>query len=345
MKHTKITLISIVLVFCFMVPVFAQKYNGVGVGLNKLAQSTMNFLQVGVVPRACSLADAYMAVGQGAESIFYNPAALPEMDGHIQAFVSNTQWIADINYLAGAVALNLDEIGAFGLSFLIVDYGDIIGTSLLDYSVFSDNPLGYIDNGLVENVGAYAFGLSYARRISDQFMMGGTMRYVGQQLGSVVTATGESDNNMNKLVFDLGVKYYTGFKGFRFGMAIRNFATAVKFQEISAQLPLTFALGGAIDLMEIIDPAEMENHNLLFSCEFVHPNNYTERVNVGLEYTFMGLVAIRSGYSGNHDVLGFNAGIGVTPEIAGKKINVDYSYSSSIDYFKDINRISVGFSF
>jgi len=345
MKHTKISLISLILVFCFMVPLFGQQYDGIGVGLDKLAQSTMNFLQVGVVPRACGLADAYMAVGKGAESIFYNPAALPEIDGRVQAFVSNTQWIADINYLAGAAAINLDELGAFGVSFLVVDYGDIIGTRLLDYSALNDNPLGYIETGMVDNVGAYAFGLSYGRRISEKFLMGGTVRYVGQQLGSVITETGESKNSVNKLVFDLGVKYYAGFKGFRFGMAIRNFATAVKFQEISTQLPLTFALGGAIDLMEIIQPEMLDDHNLLCTIEFVHPNNFTERLNMGLEYTLMNLVAVRCGYSGNHDVLGFNAGIGVTPQIAGKMINIDYSFSSSIDYFNDINRISVGFSF
>ena len=345
MKHTKISLFSIILVFCFMVPVFSVQYTGIGVGLDKLAQSTMNFLQVGVVPRACGLADAYMAVGKGAESIFYNPAALPEIEGRAEVFVSNTQWIADINYLAGALALNLDNWGALGVSFLVVDYGDIIGTTLLDYDNFSSNPLGYVETGMIENVGAYAFGLSYARRISSHFLMGGTVRYAGQQLGSLITDTGETENNVNKLVFDLGVKYHTGFKGFRFGMAIRNFATAVKYQEITAQLPLTFAFGAALNLMEVIQPNASEDQNLLFTFEFVHPNNYTERLNFGLEYTFMDLFSVRSGYSGNHDVLGINAGIGVKPKISGKRVIIDYSYSSSIDYFNDINRISIGFSF
>ena len=59
----------------------------------------------------------------------------------------------------------------------------------------------------------------------------------------------------------------------------------------------------------------------------------------------MDLFSIRGGYNGNHDVLGFNAGFGVKPEIAGKRVIVDYAYSSSINYFDDINRFSIRFEF
>ncbi|MBN2103538.1 PorV/PorQ family protein [bacterium] len=329
-----------------MMPVLGQQYNGVGVGLKKLGQSTMNFLQVGVIPRASGLGDAYSAVGTGSHSIFYNPAALPEIDGTAEAFVSTTQWIADINYMAGAAALNLKSYGAIGIHFIFVDYGDIIGTRLLPYDQYSVDSKGYEETGMVDNVGAYSVGLSYARRISQKFLMGGTMKYVGQGLGRVVTPdSSKEDFGENKLAFDMGVKYYTGLKGFRFGMSIRNFATHVKYEEITTQLPLTFAVGAAIDVMEFFRSDESEGDDLLLTAEFIHPNNYTERVLVGLEYSIMNMLAIRGGYISNHDVLGFNAGIGLTPEISGKKIVVDYSYSSSISYFDDISRFSIGFVF
>jgi len=340
-----IIFIGLILVFTTMVPVFAQEYNGVGVGLKKLGQSTMNFLQVGVVPRASSLGDAYTAVGVGAGSIFFNPAGLAQMDGRVELLLSNTEWVADITYMAGAVALNLDNWGVVGFSVLTVDYGDIIGTSLLSSDTFSTNPKGYIETGMVENVGAFAFGLSYSRWISDRFTMGGTARYVGQQLGQAAGAFGTEQFDATKVVFDFGVNYLTGFKSFRFGMSIRNFATAVKYQEISTQLPLTFAVGGAMDMMDILNPDQSEEHQLLLSVEFTHPNNYTERLNLGIEYTFMNLFAVRGGYNGNNDVLGFNAGFGVTPEISGKKVAINYSYSAIENYFDDINRFSVGFSF
>ncbi|MBN1780568.1 PorV/PorQ family protein [bacterium] len=345
MKRIK-TFLIFALLLGMLIPARSQQYNGVGANLKKLGQSTMNFLQVGVIPRATALGDAYTAVGTGSESIFYNPAAICEMDGKADAFVSTTQWIANINYLAGGVTVNLNDWGAVGLSFLTVDYGDIIGTSLLSYDNFSGNPLGYVETGMVDNVGAYAFGLSYARKISTKFLMGGTVKYAVQNLGQVEAENGNKKFGEGKLAYDMGVKYHTGYKGFRFGMTIRNFASDVKYEEITCQLPLTFAMGTAIDIMDIIhadgDPG---TDDLLLSLEFIHPNNYTERVLAGLEYTIMNRLAIRTGYIGNHDVLGFNAGVGLVQEIAGRKINLDYSYSSSISYFDDISRISVGFEF
>ena len=49
------------------------------VSLNKIAQSTMNFLSVGTSARASSMGEAYSVLGNGAESMFYNPAGLSEI--------------------------------------------------------------------------------------------------------------------------------------------------------------------------------------------------------------------------------------------------------------------------
>ncbi len=345
MKRITLFIFVSLVMLGMLIPVHGEQYTGVGTGLNKLAQSTMNFLQVGVVPGASALGEAYSAIGIGPAAIFYNPAGLAEMNGTVEGFVATTQWIADINYQVGAIAWNMGNFGVIGVSALFVDYGDIIGTSLLNADNFSTSPLGYTENGMVENVGAYAFGLSLARQINDKFSMGGNVRYVGQQLGQGISAESTEDFETSKLVFDMGVKFNTGFKGFRFGMSLRNFATEVKYQEISAQLPFTFAVGGAVDVMDFIGEEDPENEQLLLAVEFTHPNNYTERVHVGMEYNFMNLMKLRAGYMSNHDVLGLNAGIGLTPEISGKKVFIDYSYSASGEYFDDINRISVGFAF
>ena len=69
-------------------------------------------------------------------------------------------------------------------------------------------------------------------------------------------------NDATKLVFDLGVKYYTLFKDFRFGMAIRNFSSDIKRELISEQLPLTFTIGGAIDLMDFFNETHDKNTSL-----------------------------------------------------------------------------------
>ena len=58
-----------------------------------------------------------------------------------------------------------------------------------------------------------------------------------------------------------------------------------------------------MNLMDLINKDISTEHALVISSEFVHPNDYTDRVNTGLEYTFMNMVSLRAGYETNHDVL------------------------------------------
>jgi hypothetical protein len=338
MMFCKTRLIIIMsLVFC--ISLFPQ------VGINKVAQSTMDFLLVSVSPKASSMGDAYFAVGTGAESIFYNPAGMVETNKAFDIDINYTEWIADIKYLAGSASWNLGNYGAVGISMLTVDYGTIHGTSLVPPDENEQYPLGYIDNGDVSNVGAYSFGLSYAKAINSQFMVGGNIRIAGQNLGENHFVDGTSvKNNASKLVFDVGVKYYTGFKDFRFGMALRNFSTDVKRELISETLPLTFNLGAAIDLMDFINPTHDKSTSLTFAAGFLHSNNYSERANFGLEYKFLGAIALRAGYQTNRDIASWSAGAGFMEDIGLSDVEVNYSFSK-MDIFKNVNRLSVGFSF
>ena len=69
------------------------------------------------------------------------------------------------------------------------------------------------------------------------------MKYVGQQLGQSIGENGNtSDNNANKLAFDLGVKYFPGIESLRLGMSMRNFSTFVRYHSFSSPLPIIFAV-------------------------------------------------------------------------------------------------------
>ena len=89
-------------------------------------------------------------------------------------------------------------------------------------------------------------------------------------------------------------------------------------------------------------------HEKLFGCtfsaEFLHPNNYTERINLGVEYTLIKMLSLRGGYQTNMDLGGFSGGICITPpSIGGTNIKIGYSYSV-LDIFDGVNRFSIGFS-
>jgi len=316
------------------------------VGLNKLAQSTMNFLLVSTSAKSSAMGDAFFTLGTGAESIFYNPAGLVEAKKTFDITLNYTQWIADIRYLSGGVAYNMGNLGSIGLSFLTVDYGTINATRL-DPTLISGsgNVVGFIDDGPLSNVGAYSVGLSYAKAISTKFLIGGTARIAGQNLGQNTMDDGSiRENNAVKLAFDAGVKYYTGWKKFAFGMAIRNFSSNIRREREDEQLPLTFTMGGAISLSDFIFDEDEKDHQWTLALDFLHSNNYSERVNIGTEYVYMEMLKIRAGYQTNRDIASWSAGIGFITSISEYDIEVNYSFSK-MDIFNDINRLSLNFAF
>ena len=327
------------------VNLFAQDIGSLGqnsANIKQTGQASMTFLQVGVSPKAAAMGDAYTAMSKGVESVFFNPAGLTEMNTQFEAFVSSTQWFADIKYLAGAVGYKAGEYGSVALSFIVVNYGTIKGTAFVPATSTGAN---YVLTGDVKNVGAYSFGLTYVKAVSTKFSIGGTVKYVGQQLGQLTDENGNaSDNNANKFAFDLGIKYFPGIESLRLGMSIRNFSTFVQYQNFSSPLPVAFSVGLGMNLMDIINKDISKDHALVLSSEFVHPNDYTDRINTGLEYTFMNMVSLRAGYETNHDILSWSSGIGLGTSLAGTRIEVDYSYSHT-KYFDAVNRFALNVGF
>jgi hypothetical protein len=319
-------------------------FNYSQVELNKTAQSTMNFLLVGTSSRAAALGEAFNAIGSGSESMFYNPSGLTAISKDFDISLNYTNWIADIKYLSGGAAWNLGQYGVVGLNLLTVDYGEINGTSLISAGESNLYPDGFKENGKLSNVGAYSVGLSYAKAISEAFSVGGNVKLAGQNLGESNFGTTSKKNNATKLVIDAGVIYKTDFNGFTFGMSIRNFSTTLKREEIDEQLPLLFTLGAAFNLMDVVDEEFAQSNSVLVGVDFLHPNNYSERVNMGVEYKFQQMVAVRFGYQTNRDLASWSGGLGFNTSISDYDIQVSYSYSK-FDFFDNVQRISLNFSF
>jgi hypothetical protein len=327
MNRIKTILTSLLLVFAFTTVSEAQ--------LKKLAQSGFQFLKIDVGARASSMAGAMTLSSYDANTVFYNPAGLGRMNMQFDFMANNTQWIADIQYNAIAGAYNAGDLGTFGLHFLFVDYGEIIGTRV------AQNDQGFVETGNVD-VGAYSLGLSYSRNLSEQFTIGGTVKFVSQKLGSnLMPNESTKENSASGISFDFGTIFYPGWESFRFGMSVRNFGAELEYEQESFELPLTFTAGVA---MNVFDLSAIEDQTLLISLDVVHSRDYTERISLGAEYILYNMIALRGGYNSNHDIESFSAGLGMFYEFTGLKVKVDYSYSA-MKYFDGVNRFTVGFSF
>jgi hypothetical protein len=333
MEVLKMKKLALIYTLVFICTVFLMPSHAV---IKKLAQTGLQFLKVDVGARAAAMGGAFNMIGNDANAMFYNPAGIAFMQNNFEFFMARTDWIADISYNAGGLVKNFDNWGNIGVSFIISDYGDFIGTRV------SQTEKGFEETGML-NIGAYAVGLTYARSFTEKFTVGAQIKYVAQHLGENLFANGETvENKVSGFALDLGTVFYPGFKSFRLGMSIRNFSPQFKYQTTAFQLPLIFTLGFAIDVLDFIgDP----DNSLLISIDAIHPRDYTERIHLGGEYLFKDMFALRGGYKFNYDEEGLTGGVGFkVRQVGGVNMELGYAYSE-FGVFDAVNRFSINLSF
>ena len=311
----------------------------------------MGFLKIDVDARNAAMGGTYIGSLGSANHTFGNPAALAEVEG-FDVSASLVDWIADIQLYGIGAAYTLGNIGTFGFNLVVMDYGDLQRTR--PWQAGDDPALrdqGYIDQGTF-SVNEFAVGISYARKISTQFAIGGNLRFAQQDLGSVeiinafTGGTQTIDNSLDNIIFDFGTVYYPGFRDLRFGISFRNFSNQSDYFDQRFELPLTLDFGMAMDLLQLPESAEASTSSLTFAFDWVHPRDFDERVHLGLEYGFSEILYLRSGYKFNYDEEGFTAGLGVKfVADGGYGVRADYAYSAFGDFFEDVNRFTVSILF
>ncbi len=316
----------------------------------KLAQTGFGFLDVSLDARATGMGDAVTTTGGVSTSMFYNPAGIASMKSMFEAGFNRMNWIADINYISGSIAYAPfnGDYGVVGLSFIKVNYGSFNFTSI------AANDQGFIDlNGYPEPY-ALAVQLVYGKQLSEEFSVGGRIKFANQNLGnsqipvytqvikdSVLTTDTSyaiKDYSLSVLAFDFGTIYKTGLKSLAFGMSISNFSREIAYERENFQLPLTFRFGISMDVIDFF-PSMAENNSFVVSIDAVHPRSYSEFINIGGEYTFMKTFSLRVGYVTKQDDYGLTMGLGVSKF----GFAFDYSYTPH-KIFNNIQRFSLSFS-
>ncbi len=339
-----IHILTIAMVLLAASGVYAQRETG---NNEKLAQTGMKFLSVSPDARISALGESNASVEGYSSSMFYNPAGmarLAETTINGEASFGSTSWIADIKYLHGSVALSPmnGDFGTIGLSFVSVDYGEFNKT------IRANNEKGFIDIGTYKP-SAYAFGIGYAKALSEKFSVGGNIKYCVQDLGKHVIGISpnggyvEKDYMVDVLAFDFGVIYKTGFKSLNLGMTIRNFSEEIQYEEEGFQLPLTLKIGLSVNAVDFfnIDP---KMHAFLVTVDASHPRDFAEQISVGGEYTFMNTFSVRGSYKYPADEHNYTVGAGVNLSYAGYSIGADYAYTP-FGIFDNVHRIGVKIGF
>lgn len=313
-------------------------------GGDRRAQTGMKFLSVSVDARAAAMGNAMTAREGYATATLYNPAGIARLQGLTSVALGQTQWIAETDYNMGTVAFRPanGRYGSFGATVMAVDYSKFIKT------VRADNDQGYRDIGSYSPT-ALSAGVTYARALTDRFSVGGTVKYVRQNLGSHVTQQTENgfaseDYALSTAAFDLGVIYQTGFRSLNFAFSTRNFSPwEISYVDESFELPLTFQLGLAMDMIDLTQ-LDTDTHSMLLSVDAMHPRDYSEQIHVGGEYIFMNTLALRAGYIFPEDEQGISLGVGLQQSLSGFAASFNYAYTQ-FGRFGNVNRLSLQLSY
>jgi hypothetical protein len=320
-------------------PIIAQ-------GVTKKGTTSAAFLGIDAGPRAVAMGSAYVSVANDVTAMYWNPAGISKID-NFEATFSNTKWIADLSFNFAGIVFPLKGIGNFGLNATFLTMGQLERTTI-------ESPDG---TGEMFDAASYAFGLSYARNLTDQFAIGFNLKYINERLYHV---------SADGFAVDVGAKFDTGLEGLILGMSISNYGTKMQLngrdlnfqtdvapnisgnnQSIGAELqtdqyelPLMFRVGVSMDVLKGIG-----NSNLILSADALHPNDDVEYLNVGGEYVFYDILSLRGGYKGvfaKNSEQGISLGGGVHYTVLeSATIYFDYSY---IDYgrFSAVHMFSVG---
>ncbi|MDI6809752.1 MAG: PorV/PorQ family protein [Candidatus Eisenbacteria bacterium] len=262
-----------------------------------------SFLKIGIGARAAALADAYVAIADDASAIYWNPAGIARLTGRTLS-VNHLALPADIAFDQAAYVFSpgfFPGVIGFNARALTMD-------QMERRTVY--HPEG---DGTYFDAGDMAFGVTYARSLTDKFSTGINLNWIQSGLDEYTAKT---------QTFDVGTLYDTGFRSIRIGMCIQNIGSELKHFERAARVPTTFRVGMSMNLMR------NDVHSLLTSGEFSHPPDNQERASWAMEYSFNDYLYFRSGYKFNYDTEGFAAGTGVRfPTGAQAIAKVDYAYN------------------
>ena len=312
----------------------AQDNSPAGETITKVGTTAGQFLKIGVGARAVALGGAYVAEANDLAALYWNPAGLARMRGS-SVQLAYTDYLVDIDYNFAAVGTNLGSLGSVAASIIYLDSGDMTVRT-------TDRPdpdPAEAERFSVQNL---AMQLSYAKALTDRFAIGTTVKYIQEKIWN---------SSASSMAFDIGLVFTTPFEALRLGASMANFGPKMQMngrdilfsddpdavqsgnvEVVNAEylteefsLPLLFRIGLAWDAVNTA------NHRIVLLTDAAHPNDNSEYVNVGGEYSFRDLVFFRAGMRNlfeedGEQGLTFGGGLNLRID-RSLRVRVDYAYA------------------
>ena len=243
-------IISLIIVLAITISTFAQNVSGVDeIGRNNLNTITtaVPFLLISPDSRAGGMGDVGVATSPDANSLHWNPAKYSFIDEDMGFAVSYVPWlrelVPDINlsYISGYKKLNKNDVIAMELRYFTlgdITFTDVIGNNLGQYKP-----------------NEFAIGSSYSRKLSDQFSLAISGRYIYSNLTGGQSAGGIATNAGQSIAADVAGYYVKDIRiakkdaELAFGANISNIGNKISYTETSTRdfIPINLRLGAAVN--------------------------------------------------------------------------------------------------
>jgi len=319
----------LILVLLLSAAATAQTVSGVGT-------TSSAFLKIGVGGRALAMGEAQSTQAEDVTALFWNPAGLARLE-RPQILLNHFDYLVDMSFEYAGIALPIQNIGTFGMFFSYLGMPDIERTSI----TFPEG------TGEMVSANSFSVGVSYARALTDRFSIGGNAKMIKETLWH---------SHASGVAADIGVLYSTFFKNLKIGMSISNFGSDMQMDgrdmlvqhdidalsngnngNINANLdtdafpmPILFRVGLSANFAR--DFFNLQSHDLIVAVDAVHPNDNREYLNVGSEYRFKNLLALRAGYRQlflEDRQGGLTFGFGLHFKVMANELAFDYA---NVDY-------------
>lgn len=271
---------------------------------NRSGSVTAQFLKLSLDARSAAIGNAVAPMAEGALSMVYNPAGLLSIQS-ASAAMAYHQWWADITLAYAGAGVNLDWLGTLGVGVVMLTTDDMEVRT----------PAYPEGTGELFKSAEYAFTFSYARKLSEQFHLGLSVKYITSNLYN-------KDINASAVAFDFGTLYDIEVLRTRLGITLTNLGADLKYIYEQYSIPTTLRFGARTLVYET------EGHRIYAALQIGRPNDAAEQYNLGVEYGLLETVYLRAGYKFNYDTENWCGGLGVSLSRIGLNGNISYAYTN-----------------
>lgn len=294
--------------------------------------------------RSAGLHSLTTSFSYGVEAMQINIAGLSRLN-RSELIIGHTRHLEGTGIKLNSIGFGqrLGKNGAFGLSLMAVDFGDIQLTT-----TSNPNP-----SGATYSPSFFNLGLGYSHTFNKKVSVGILLRGVSETITDV-SAFG--------VAIDAGVQYVTGKEdNFKFGIALRNMGSPMRFsgeglsfvtespqgspnhpitvqqRPAGFELPSMLNIGLSYDFLA--GPVERRLHRITPLANFTANSFSVDQIGAGVEYAFREMFMVRAGY--RHDLgkqadgtqydaySGLSAGVTIevpTSKQSTGRFAIDYAY-------------------